>query len=97
VNESLALVVVVVGTTLGLVLGWAILFMKFYKRVPPGEALIVTTPRESLVVFDRGFMVLPFVHRAERVDLTAKVLRFEPAGRPPSLRKTTNAPTSTSS
>ena len=65
---QMALVLAAAGTA-GMALGWAC-----FRNVAQGQALIVTgTQAEPKVSFDRT-MVLPIMHRAELMDVTAKTL-----------------------
>ena len=59
--------------------GAALVLRRSYRRVGPGEALVLYTPREPRVKFV-GALVFPVLHRAETVDLTLKVLRLQRRG-----------------
>src|SRR5687767_5576125 len=66
--------------TVLILVGWVVIMLRFYRRIGPNEALVVTTPNGA-VVARRGRLVLPFVHTAESVDLSTKQLRIERKGR----------------
>jgi len=72
-NEALLLSV---GAMVLLILGFVVLFAKCYRRASPGQALILSTPSGRRISTE-GIMVLPFVHRVDVLDLTAKSFTFE--------------------
>lgn len=70
------LVLSIVGAMVVLVFGFGVLFAKCYHRAKPGQALILSTPSGRRISTE-GIMVLPFVHRVDTLDLTAKSFTFE--------------------
>jgi flotillin len=69
-----------VATVAVIVIGWVALMIRFYRRIGPNEALVVTTPN-GVRVARRGHLVIPFLHSAESIDLATKQLRVERKGR----------------
>ncbi|WP_299894891.1 SPFH domain-containing protein [uncultured Aquimarina sp.] len=49
-----------------------ILLLIFYKKVTQGQALIRSGFGGTKVVFDRGILTIPFVHKLDKIDLTIK-------------------------
>ena len=70
-----------VGLGLFLVLGLALLFKSFYRKVNQGEALIISKfAGEPNVTFNGG-LVLPIVYRAEVMDIALKTIELTRRGK----------------
>ncbi|MEJ2693756.1 MAG: hypothetical protein P8166_12035 [Candidatus Thiodiazotropha sp.] len=73
------IVVIIVAVTVVL-LGAFSLFASFYKKVPQGKAMIVSTlSREPKVTFT-GSMVLPVIHLKEMMDIDLKTIEIDRRG-----------------
>lgn len=68
------LIAVSVGMSILMLVGFAFVLTRCWRSVSPDEALLVVTQSEHVGVYRRGAMVLPFVHRAEAIDLRATTL-----------------------
>lgn len=58
----------------------ALVLLRSYRRAGPGEVLVVHRPGTVAVVRGGG-LVLPLLHRADALDLTAKTIVVERRGR----------------
>jgi flotillin len=74
------MVIVAIAAMVLMVTGWVVMMIRFYRRIGPNEALVVTTPNGAIVA-RRGRLILPFLHTAESIDLATKQLRVERKGR----------------
>ncbi len=75
--ESIILIIVATAIIL---LGAFSLFASFYKKVPQGKAMIVSTlSREPKVTFT-GSMVLPVIHLKEMMDIDLKTIEIDRRG-----------------
>jgi uncharacterized membrane protein YqiK len=59
-----------------IVSGMLLFLAKCYRKVRPGEALVLSTPRGN-VVRRGGTIVLPLLHHADAIDLTVVPIRIE--------------------
>ncbi|NQZ57488.1 MAG: flotillin family protein, partial [Lentisphaeraceae bacterium] len=61
---------------------FAVLFgaVRCYKKVPQGKALIKTGLGGAKVVFDKGLVILPIIHRTEIMDISVKRIEIERKG-----------------
>jgi uncharacterized membrane protein YqiK len=59
----------------------AIVLLRCYRPPEKGTALVISTTGGQRVVFERGALVLPVVHRAERMDLSARTIVVDRRGR----------------
>lgn len=75
-NEQLVMILAAASTLFVVVLGALLLVAKCYRRVLPGKALVLTTPR-GIVVRRGGTIVLPILHHADEIDLTVVPIRIE--------------------
>ena len=62
-----------------MIAGICLLFIKVYRKVPQGTALIVNGLR-SVTVHFTGSLVYPFINKAEELDLTVKRILIERQG-----------------
>ena len=67
---------VVVGL---IILGIAAFIVSRYKKVPPGQALVITKAGKTKVSFTTA-VVLPVVHRAEYMDISVKTIEIARSG-----------------
>lgn len=71
----------VAGAVVLLVLfGLLILISRFYRKVGPEEALIITGVGGLRVATGRGTIVIPIAHRAEQMDLSVKRIEIARRG-----------------
>lgn len=69
---------VIVLAVLGMLVVFA-LIVRLYRRVPQGMALIRNSPGGAHVSF-HGALVLPFIHKAEIMDITVKRIEIARSG-----------------
>ena len=77
--------IIVFGTVFGggilILLGFALMVAKFYRKVEQGRALIINkVTREPTVTFTGG-LVLPIIHRAEVMDISVKTIEIDRRGK----------------
>lgn len=70
-------IVVIMLAAVAVILGGVV--TRLYKKVPQGQALLVSKTRNIEVTFT-GSLVLPVVHRAELMDIGVKVVQIEKSG-----------------
>ncbi len=72
----------IVGGIIGLFIlfGLLILISRFYRKVGPEEALIITGVGGLRVATGRGTIVIPIAHRAEQMDLSVKRIEIARRG-----------------
>ena len=76
--------IVVLGAILLLVLLYQFgvkRFLALYRQVPQGKALVVAQPGNQVKVAFTGTWVMPFVHRAEEMDISVKAITIDRRGR----------------
>lgn len=73
-------VAVAAGMIVLFILGVAVLYAKLYRKVDQGKALIVNR-MNRIDVFFTGGMVVPFVHRAEVMDISVKTVEISRTGK----------------
>ncbi len=56
------------------------LIIKWYRKAIHGKALVRTGSGGTKVTFDKGFMVIPVLHRLEVMDITLKTVTIERLG-----------------
>lgn len=61
-------------------MGLLILISRFYRKVGPEEALIITGVGGLRVATGRGTIVIPIAHRAEQMDLSVKRIEISRRG-----------------
>jgi uncharacterized membrane protein YqiK len=71
------LLVVFILAIIAVIVGLAV--TRLYRKVPQGQALIISKTRTIEVTFT-GALVVPVVHRAELMDIGVKVVEIEKAG-----------------
>ncbi len=71
------LLVVFILAMIAVIVGMAV--TRLYRKVPQGQALIISKTRTIEVTFT-GALVVPVVHRAELMDIGVKVVEIEKAG-----------------
>lgn len=68
------------GGLVVLLIGLGILFSKFYRKVGPEEAIILTGKGGLRAATGTGIWVIPILHRAERMDLSVKRIEIARRG-----------------
>lgn len=63
-----------------IILGIAAFIVSRYKKVPPGQALVITKAGKTKVSFTTA-VVLPVVHRAEFMDISVKTIEIARSGK----------------
>ncbi|MFC3493339.1 flotillin family protein [Glycomyces rhizosphaerae] len=61
-------------------LGILLMVIRLYRKVAPGQALVVTKLRTRKVSFTSA-LVLPIIHRAEYMDISVKTIEINRAGK----------------
>lgn len=69
------------GTLAAILVGFAMLVARFYRKVNQGQALIVNKLGEQPLVTFTGATVLPIFHRAEVMDISLKTIELERRGK----------------
>ena len=77
---TLTFVLTVVGFIFGFMVVVALMITKLYRKVEQGKALIISKTRKIEVTFTGG-VVLPFIHRAEYMDLSVKTIEINRKGK----------------
>ncbi|MCC3763898.1 hypothetical protein K3N28_12570 [Glycomyces sp. TRM65418] len=77
-SNSTALIGLVVGALV--FLGVLLMVIRLYRKVAPGQALVVTKLRTRKVSFTSA-LVLPIIHRAEYMDISVKTIEINRAGK----------------
>lgn len=77
VLSAVAIVVVVVLLVITLV---ALLVSRLFRKVPQGQALVVSKWRDVVVTFT-GQVVIPVIHKAEVMDISVKNIQIERRGK----------------
>ncbi|WP_339731743.1 flotillin family protein [uncultured Gimesia sp.] len=72
INMVIYVVIVIVGLLVA--------FSRFYRKVGPEEALVITGLGGLNVATGKGIMVIPIVHRAEQMDLSVKRIEIARKG-----------------
>ncbi|THV42992.1 flotillin family protein [Glycomyces buryatensis] len=72
----------IVGLVVGAIvfLGLISMIIRLYRKVAPGQALVVTKLRSRKVSFTSA-LVLPIIHRAEYMDISVKTIEINRAGK----------------
>ena len=79
--ENIILFMIIFGGGLIVLLGFALMVAKFYRKVEQGRALIINkVTREPTVTFTGG-LVLPIIHRAEVMDISVKTIEIDRRGK----------------
>lgn len=78
-NVLIVAVVAVVAVVL-VVLAVALMIAKLFKKVPQGQALIVSKWKDVAVTFT-GMVVIPVIHKHETMDISVKTLQVDRRGR----------------
>ncbi|MEU6857700.1 SPFH domain-containing protein [Glycomyces sp. NPDC046736] len=78
VNNSTTLIGLVVAALA--FLGILVMVIRLYRKVAPGQALVVTKLSKRKVSFTSA-LVLPIIHRAEYMDIAVKTIEINRAGK----------------
>jgi len=73
-GTAIASSLIVIGVVIFLLIG---LIIKWFKKPVHGIALVRTGVGGTMVKFDRGFFVIPVLHRLETMDITLKTITIE--------------------
>ena len=76
----LTAIAVVIGIVLLVVLGLGLIVSRLFRKVPQGQALVVSKWREVVVTFT-GQIVIPVVHKAEVMDISVKNIQVDRRGK----------------
>lgn len=79
-NSVLSAVAVVVVVVLAVVVLVAALVSRLFRKVPQGQALVVSKWRSVVVTFT-GQVVIPVIHKAEVMDISVKNIQIERRGK----------------
>lgn len=79
-NPLLISLMATVGAMVAFMVGAAVMVRRLYRKVPAGHALVVRQTGDIVRVSMTGGLVLPTIHSATVVDLTAKQLVVERRG-----------------
>ena len=69
--------IIMVGVMFTVLLGFAALFKSFYKKVPPGEVMIVSTIATDPLLVRNGALVYPIIYSATNVNLNVVPVEIE--------------------
>ncbi len=78
--EALATFIVVMVVLAIVLIGFAALFSKFYRKVGPEEAIVRSGQGGLKAATGRGIWVVPILHRAEQMDLSVKRIEITRSG-----------------
>ncbi len=71
----------VVGISALVLVGFAMLVAKFYRKVEQGRALIINKVSKDPEVTFTGGLVLPIIHRSEVMDISVKTIEIDRRGK----------------
>ncbi len=78
---SNVLPVAIIGVVIAVVLiGFLALIIKWYKKPIHGKALVRTGQGGTKVAFEKGYFVIPVLHRMEIMDITLKTITISRVG-----------------
>ena len=80
-SDNLIFVAVVVGGAVLVLMAFASLFSRFYRKVGPEEAVVISGMGGLRAASGEGTWVYPVLHRAELMDLSVKRIEIAPQGR----------------
>jgi len=72
--------IIVIIATLFIVIAIAYVFLKFYRKVPQGKALVKTGMGDTKVATGKGMWVVPVIHKIEIMDISVKKIQIERLG-----------------
>ena len=75
--NALIPVITMAGMMSMILLGVAALFKSFYKKVPPGEVMIVNSMTLTPLLVRTGALVYPIIHSASNVNLNVVPIEIE--------------------
>ena len=79
-GSVIAAVAIVVAIVIVVILFVALLVSRLFRKVPQGQALVVSKWRSVVVTFT-GQIVIPVIHKAEIMDISVKNIQIERRGR----------------
>ncbi|MCE2571303.1 flotillin family protein [Motilimonas eburnea] len=74
-------ILIIVGIGFGILLGFALLVKAFYIKVPQGTALIVNTTQTTPKVRFTGALVIPVIHKMEKMRISLITLEIDRRGK----------------
>jgi uncharacterized membrane protein YqiK len=78
-SQQLVIALIAIGSLI--LLGTLILFVRCWKQVSQGQAMIINKMRNEPQVTFTGAVVLPVIHKAEVMDLSVKTIVLERRGK----------------
>ncbi|MBN2663051.1 MAG: hypothetical protein JXR68_05330 [Bacteroidales bacterium] len=72
--------VVIIAISAVFIIGFAALIIKWYKKPIHGKALVRSGQGGTKIVFEKGFFVIPVLHRLEVMDITLKTIDISRIG-----------------
>ncbi len=72
--------VVILVIAVVIIIGFLALIIKWYKKPIHGKALVRTGQGGTKVTFEKGFFVIPVLHRIEIMDITLKTITISREG-----------------
>lgn len=76
-SETVIFVVLIIAV---LVIGLFVAFSRFYRKVGPEEALVITGIQGLEVATGKGILVIPILHQADKMDLSVKRIEIARKG-----------------
>ncbi|WP_031433719.1 SPFH domain-containing protein [Methylomarinum vadi] len=73
-------VLFIAGVLAAIIIGALIVFASMYRKVDQGRAMIVNTLRAEPKVTFTGSLVIPVLHRAEKMDISLKTIEINRRG-----------------
>lgn len=80
-GSNLILAAAIVGIGIVVLVGFAMLVARFYRKVEQGRALIINKVSKEPEVTFTGGLVLPIIHRAETMDISVKTIEIDRRGK----------------
>lgn len=78
---NLIFLATVVGVSILVLVGFALMVAKFYRKVEQGRALIINKVSKEPEVTFTGGLVMPIIHRAEVMDISVKTIEIDRRGK----------------
>ncbi len=73
-------ILITAGIVFFFILGFFVMFAKFYRKIEQGHALIINTLRAEPEVTFTGRMVYPIIHKAELMEISVKTIEIDRSG-----------------
>jgi uncharacterized membrane protein YqiK len=75
--SALIPIAVMMGILLSMTVGIAVIFKTFYKKVAPGEVIILNTLEAKPRIIKTGTLVFPIIYRASSISLNTQAIKIE--------------------